>query len=103
MCCKITAGARKGGFLNEDRNEDFETRRESSGKCYHLGCGNAGKERIVMSSDVETMFSVRVKPWHGIGTVIEECPNSREAIRLAGLDWKGDCQDYKKYSGRYLY
>ncbi len=34
------------------------------------------------------MFSVRVKLWHGIGTIVEECPNSMEAIRLAGLDWK---------------
>lgn len=41
-----------------------------------------------MAAEVETMFSVRVKPWHGIGTVVEECPNSKEAIRLAGLDWK---------------
>lgn len=41
-----------------------------------------------MAAAVETMFSVRVKPWHGIGTIVEECPNSMEAIQLAGLDWK---------------
>lgn len=41
-----------------------------------------------MAAAVETMFSVRVKPWHGIGTIVEECPSSREAIHLAGLDWK---------------
>lgn len=41
-----------------------------------------------MAAEVETMFSVRVKPWHGIGTVVENCPNSKEAIRLAGLDWQ---------------
>lgn len=41
-----------------------------------------------MPAEVETMFSVRVKPWHGLGTVVEGCPGSKEAIRLAGLDWK---------------
>ena len=46
-----------------------------------------------MPADVETMFSVRVKPWHGIGTVVEECPNSEEALRLAGLDWKVEQKD----------
>lgn len=46
-----------------------------------------------MPAEVETMFSARVKPWHGIGTVVEECPNSGEAIRLAGLDWNVEQQD----------
>ena len=46
-----------------------------------------------MPADVETMFFVRVKPWHGIGTVVEECPNSEEALRLAGLDWKVEQKD----------
>lgn len=41
-----------------------------------------------MAANVETMFSVRKKPWHGIGTVVENAPCSREAIRLAGLDWE---------------
>lgn len=41
-----------------------------------------------MAAAVETMFSVRVKPWHGIGTIVGECPTSRDAIHLAGLDWK---------------
>jgi len=40
-----------------------------------------------MSANVETMFSVREKPWHGLGTVIADAPNSEEAIRLAGLEW----------------
>ncbi len=46
-----------------------------------------------MPANVETMFSTRVKPWHGIGTVLEECPNSEEALRLAGLDWKVEQKD----------
>lgn len=41
-----------------------------------------------MAANVETMFSVREKPWHGLGTVVMEAPDSREALRLAGLDWK---------------
>lgn len=41
-----------------------------------------------MSANVETMFSVREKPWHGLGTVIQEACNSEEALRLAGLDWE---------------
>ncbi len=39
-----------------------------------------------MSADVETMFYVREKPWHGLGTVVMEAPDSAEALRLAGLD-----------------
>lgn len=41
-----------------------------------------------MSANVETMFSVRETPWHGLGTVIQEACNSAEALRLAGLDWE---------------
>lgn len=41
-----------------------------------------------MAANVETMFYVRQKPWHGLGTAIEEAPESKEALRLAGLDWK---------------
>lgn len=40
-----------------------------------------------MAANVETMFSVREKPWHGLGTIVEEAPESAEALRLAGLDW----------------
>lgn len=40
-----------------------------------------------MAALVETMFSVREKPWHGLGTVVMEAPASAEALRLAGLDW----------------
>ena len=46
-----------------------------------------------MSANVETMFSARVKPWHEIGTVVEECPNSKEALGLAGLDWQVEQKD----------
>ena len=41
-----------------------------------------------MSAEVESMFSVREKPWHGLGTIIQEAVNSEEALHLAGLDWE---------------
>ncbi len=40
-----------------------------------------------MSANVETMFSVRETPWHGLGEIIKEAPTSADAIKLAGLDW----------------
>jgi phage/plasmid-like protein (TIGR03299 family) len=40
-----------------------------------------------MAALIETMFSVREKPWHGLGTIVMEAPASAEALRLAGLDW----------------
>ena len=33
------------------------------------------------------MFSTRMKPWHGLGVVVEESPTSKDALRLAGLNW----------------
>ena len=41
-----------------------------------------------MAANVESMFSVREKPWHGLGTIVMEAPSSAEALRLAGLDWE---------------
>lgn len=40
-----------------------------------------------MAANVETMFFVREKPWHGLGTKVMEAPTSKDALRLAGLDW----------------
>lgn len=40
-----------------------------------------------MAADVETMFYVREKPWHGLGTRVEDAPDSENALTLAGLDW----------------
>lgn len=40
-----------------------------------------------MSANVETMFYTREKPWHGLGTRVEEAPTSADALCLAGLDW----------------
>ena len=41
-----------------------------------------------MAANVETMFYTREKPWHGLGTRVEEAPASADALRLAGLDWQ---------------
>ena len=40
-----------------------------------------------MAANVESMFYVREKPWHGLGTMVAEAPDSATALRLAGLDW----------------
>lgn len=40
-----------------------------------------------MAHNVETMFSFRITPWHGLGKVVKEAPDSIAAIKLAGLDW----------------
>ena len=40
-----------------------------------------------MSANVESMFYTREKPWHGLGTMVQEAPASEEALVLAGLDW----------------
>ena len=41
-----------------------------------------------MAANVETMVYTREKPWHGLGTMVAEAPNSKDALRLAGLNWK---------------
>jgi len=41
-----------------------------------------------MAALVESMVYTREKPWHGLGTKVEEAPTSADALRLAGLDWR---------------
>ncbi len=41
-----------------------------------------------MAANVETMFYTREKPWHGLGTRVETAPTSKEALIMAGLNWK---------------
>jgi phage/plasmid-like protein (TIGR03299 family) len=39
-------------------------------------------------TSADSMFSVRMTPWHGLGVVLDEHPKSiQEAVKLAGLDW----------------
>ena len=41
-----------------------------------------------MAAEVETMFYVRETPWHGLGKRVSEAPSSKDALILAGLNWK---------------
>lgn len=41
-----------------------------------------------MAANVESMFYVREKPWHGLGVRVQEAPSSSDALIQAGLDWK---------------
>ena len=41
-----------------------------------------------MAANVESMFYTRETPWHGLGTKVMGAPGSREALTLAGLDWR---------------
>ena len=41
-----------------------------------------------MAANVETMFYTRTKPWHGLGTMVEEAPTSGAALELAV--WTGE-------------
>lgn len=41
-----------------------------------------------MSHEVENMFSVGQKPWHGLGHTLATAPSIREGIVLAGLNWR---------------
>lgn len=41
-----------------------------------------------MAANLESIFYVRETPWHGLGTKVMEAPASREALQIAGLDWK---------------
>jgi phage/plasmid-like protein (TIGR03299 family) len=47
-----------------------------------------------MSHEVESLMYVsneangRFVPWHGLGTAVNSCPTSADAIKLAGLDWE---------------
>lgn len=41
-----------------------------------------------MAHAVESMFSVRVTPWHTLGTILRDAPpTAAEAMKAAGLDW----------------
>src|SRR5688500_3191087 len=34
-----------------------------------------------------SFFSVKEKPWHGLGQIVLDYPSSSEAIKFAGLDY----------------
>jgi phage/plasmid-like protein (TIGR03299 family) len=41
-----------------------------------------------MAHEVETAFYAGDPAWHGLGTVVADAKSSKEAVRLAGLDWE---------------
>lgn len=53
-----------------------------------------------MPANVESMFYVRTAPWHGLGTRVEEAVNSREALEIAGLNWKVIQKELKTEDGK---
>ncbi len=54
-----------------------------------------------MSHEVETMFSYRETPWHGLGNVLHgEPPTAAEAIVAGGLDWEVEMREiFRKRNG----
>lgn len=71
----------------------FGTPLRACGRFWHrprTGRGSHQKETDMPAgiTDSDTMFSVRVKPWHGLGAVLERPPASAaEAIECSGLGW----------------
>lgn len=55
-----------------------------------------------MAHEVETMFSTRTTPWHGLGNVVSEAPDSETALRMAGLDWNVLQKDVYTREGFYI-
>src|SRR5688572_8956142 len=41
-----------------------------------------------MPDQVTTMFAAMTPPWHGKGIVLDHYPDSKEAYKASGLDWK---------------
>lgn len=52
-----------------------------------------------MAANVETMFYTREKPWHGLGTRVEEAPTSKAALILAGLNWQVEQHEIRTVEG----
>ncbi len=40
-----------------------------------------------MAANVESMFYVRVTPWHGLGVCVESALSSADALEQSGLNW----------------
>ena len=58
------------------------------------------ERRTSSVTNVETIFNARQKPWEGLGEEIEGAVTSKEAIKLAGLDWNVVARSVKdSYTG----
>jgi len=42
---------------------------------------------INVENGVASFFSVKEKAWHGLGTILDNCPTSEEAMAYAGLNY----------------
>lgn len=42
---------------------------------------------INVENGVASFFSVKEKAWHGLGTILDKCPTSEEAMAYAGLNY----------------
>ena len=47
----------------------------------------------------DQMFSVKEKPWHDLGKVIQEAPSIEEGIKLANLGWTVEPKDIQTTDG----
>ena len=63
----------------------------------------------IMNND--TMFSVKIRPWHELGSVLDSAPSIEDALKLSGLNWtvlKGNLYDDRgtlhdmQYTYRYI-
>src|ERR671912_180060 len=47
-----------------------------------------GTQHLFQRTEGEhSFFSVKEKAWHGLGQIVQDYPNSRDALRFAGLDY----------------
>ena len=56
-----------------------------------------------MAHEVERMMYVREKPWHGLGTMVQEAPTSADALRIAGLDCEVKQRDVYREDGTQIF
>lgn len=52
-----------------------------------------------MRTNKDAFFSVKEKAWHGLGQIVEDYPNSAEAMKFAGLDY--EVQKQKLFTSSY--
>lgn len=52
-----------------------------------------------MAANVESMFYVRTAPWHGLGTRVDEALTAKNALEMAGLNWKVSQKEISTYDG----